>query len=118
MSDLIPPDAVSTLTEAGRLLRARGQCVQRYQGAEANAADVWFEADVDLRDAIRGAFKGNIESAPHDARLIALMSPGVALAMADMMDAWAKMGRLSPEFLSRVGGLETIKVAQAVLANQ
>ena len=76
--------SADTLRRAAALLRERAEAVRSHQ--RDMSMDLWFEADVDLRAAIRGQFKGNATSAPDDARWIALMHPGVGLALADWLD--------------------------------
>jgi hypothetical protein len=52
---------------------------------------------------------------PEYAAFIAAMGPGVGVALAEVFEAWARMGRLDPDLLNRVGGAETIAAARAVL---
>ena len=77
--------SAAELRRAAETLRFRAESVMAHNGGD----DLWFEADVDLRNAIRGTFLGNKASAPDDARWIALMSPGVGLALADWLDQCA-----------------------------
>lgn len=102
MSDLTKRQVVTRLTEAAEHLRHRARGVMQHSPSpnytsacfEADSPDhtpAWFEADVDLRNAIRGTFQGNHASAPDDARWIALMSPQVGLAMADVLDSLAML---------------------------
>jgi len=49
-----------------------------------------------------------------DAAYIAAMGPNVGTALADVFDAWARVGELDPDLLNRVGGPETLAVARAI----
>lgn len=108
------------LRKAAEILRERATAVQSHSSIPS--ADIWFEADVDLRNAITGTFKGNIKSARDDANWIALMTPGVGLALADWLDAEAaiyeKLERISlevtPEGYSLSWGESTQSEAEAV----
>lgn len=47
-----------------------------------------------------------------------LMSPPVALALANLFDKWAWMGRIDPDFVYRVGGDEILAVARQVFEGE
>lgn len=49
-----------------------------------------------------------------DAAYIAAMNPLVGKALAAVLRQWAKMIRLDPAFLRRVGGEETLAVARLI----
>lgn len=55
---------------------------------------------------------------PERAAYVASMHPGVALAVADLLDKIAWMGSLDPEMLGRVGCDEAIAIARAYLGEQ
>ena len=70
------------LRRAATVLRERAEAVTAHNGGK----DLWFEADIDLRIAIRTQFPGNAKSAREDAKWIELMTPTVGLALADWLD--------------------------------
>lgn len=74
--------SAAELRRAAETLRGRAGGVMRH-------GDGWFDADIDLRNAIRGTFLGNQDSAPDDARWIAMMAPGLGVALADVLEACA-----------------------------
>ena len=80
--------SADTLRRAAALLRERAE--------DAGSATMWFDADVDLRNALRGTFgcydAGNADVAA-DARWIATMHPGVGLAIADWLE-WVSARRV------------------------
>lgn len=49
-----------------------------------------------------------------DLEYIAAVHPAVGLALAEVFDAWARMGELDPDLLNRVGGAETLAVARTL----
>lgn len=51
----------------------------------------------------------------NDGPWIALMSPAVGEALAATFMAWARLGELDPDLLNRVGGRETVALADAIL---
>jgi len=69
----------------------------------------------------------SIEFSPHDyvvdepvsnsanAEYIALMHPGVGAALAEVFDQWAWLGEQAADLLNRVGGTETLALADQIL---
>lgn len=49
-----------------------------------------------------------------NADYIAVMHPDVAHSLAEVFDAWARIGDLDPDLLNRVAGPETIAVARQI----
>ncbi|WP_181785115.1 hypothetical protein [Streptomyces phytophilus] len=49
-----------------------------------------------------------------DLAYIAVMHPGVALALAAVFEVWARMVDMDPDLLHRIGGEETLAVARAI----
>lgn len=53
-----------------------------------------------------------------DLEYIAAMHPGVGGLLAEVFDAWARMGDLDPDLLNRIGGPETLAAARAINGGQ
>lgn len=51
---------------------------------------------------------------PELAAYIVAMGPNVGVALAEVFDAWARMGELDPDLLNRVGGPETLTLARQI----
>lgn len=66
-------------------------------------------------DCVAGTGPEGQPGASEDAAFIAAMHPGVGAALAQVFDAWARMGELDPDLLHRVGGPETLAAARALL---
>lgn len=60
-----------------------------------------------IRKGTRDLF-GNVRPDP------AAMDPHVGTLLADVFEAWARIGELDPDLLNRVGGPETLAIARAI----
>jgi hypothetical protein len=49
---------------------------------------------------------------------IAAMDPRVGKALAEVFRVWARMGRLDPDLLRRVGGDETVALARLIVGGE
>lgn len=99
------------LCKAAETLRERAE--------DAGSGTMWFDADIDLRNALRGTFgcydAGNADVAA-DARWIATMHPGVGLALADHLDAFAAfLDSVGPQFADRITPSETLTLARLIV---
>lgn len=69
-------------------------------------------------DCVAGTGPEGQPGAAEDAAFIAAMHPGVGTALAEVFDAWARMGALDPDLLNRVAGRETLAAARLVLGEE
>lgn len=74
------------------------------------------DANVDREPEVFAVERSVQERGEDDAAWIALMGPTVGEPLAAVFDAWARMGEYDPMQLNRVGGRETVALADQILA--
>lgn len=75
---------------------------------------VLMEAEQTIRKVLALGYKEPFD-VPIETWLRIPNEPHVAKGLADIFGAWAKMGSYAPEFLHRVGGKQTVALAQYIM---
>lgn len=125
MSETTPAE---TLRKAAKLMRERARNASEgpWEIREEHGRDIADEAWSDVRvvgatEEVAITYMSNvIEGNPREDNEthIASWHPGVALAVADLLDKIAWMGEVDPDLLSRVGCDEAFAIARAYLGTK
>lgn len=89
----------------------------------ASAANLgtWWADDTEIYSSEEPNWVGetlqldNAELGKANAAHMVLWQPTLALLVASVLDEWARLGKLDPDLLHRVGGPETLALARAIL---
>lgn len=123
-------DALAKAATAGPWTAEANSCITRLPSGVAHEFSSWAVFSPEMDDENPTTMVAGPERDPRDqklwggiwesvdARYIAAMNPLVGKALAAVFRAWARMGRLDPDLLRRVGGDETVALARLIIGGE